>query len=113
MIRQLLNTLFVQTPHAYVRLEGDTLRVEVEKEGRRRLRRVAKICEGYGQRVQWSVFECSVTDIELERMKQRLLKIIDEDEDSLRFYRLTGPRGEVVDVYGRDGYIDFHAPLVL
>lgn len=83
------------------------------KEGRRRLRHVAKICEGYGQRVQYSVFECSVTDIELERMKQRLVKIIEPDEDSLRFYRLSGPREEVVDAYGRDGYIDFHAPLVV
>jgi len=82
-------------------------------EGRRRLRKVAKLCEGYGQRVQYSVFEASVTDIELERMKQRLLKVIDENEDSLRFYRLTGAREEVVDAYGRDGYIDFHAPLVL
>lgn len=83
------------------------------KEGRRRLRKVAKICEGYGQRVQWSVFECSLTSTQYERMKQRLLRVIDEDEDSLRIYRMLGGRDEVVQSFGRDHWIDFDEPLVI
>lgn len=45
-----------------------------------------------------------MTEIELERLKQRLLKLIDADEDSLRFYRLTGPRAQSVEAFVRDGY---------
>lgn len=84
-----------------------------KKEGRRRLRRVAKACEGFGQRVQLSVFECTVTDIEYEVLKQRLRKEINTDEDSLRIYRLHAPRASVVEVIGIDGYIDFRDALVL
>jgi CRISPR-associated protein Cas2 len=83
------------------------------KEGRRRLRRVAKCCVGCGQRVQWSVFECSVSDVVFERFKQRLLAEIDEQEDSLRIYHLHGGRQDVVESYGRDGYRDFSDPLIL
>ena len=83
------------------------------KEGRRRLRQVAKVCEGCGQRVQWSVFECRVTETELERLRQRLCKTMDADEDSIRIYRLRGRRQEVVEAYGRDGYVDFEEPLIL
>ncbi len=84
-----------------------------DKEGRARLRRVAKICEGWGQRVQLSVFECRVTDVEMERMKQRLVKTINHDLDSLRIYRLPGGREALVEAFGRDSYVDFDAPLVL
>jgi len=83
------------------------------KEGRKRLRSVAKICEGCGQRVQWSVFECSVTDADLERLRQRLRRAMNPDEDSVRIYHLRGRRSEVVESYGRDGWVDFDAPLIL
>lgn len=83
------------------------------KEGRKRLRKVAKICEGYGQRVQWSVFECSLTNAQFERMRLRLLRVIDEEEDSLRIYRMLGGRDEVVQSYGRDHYVDFDEPLII
>jgi len=82
-------------------------------EGRRRLRRVARLCQGYGQRVQKSVFECTVGEVDLEKFRQRLLKVIDEDQDSLRFYVLRGKREDVVMAYGRDSYVDFTAPLVV
>lgn len=82
------------------------------KEGRRRLRRVAKVCVGCGQRVQWSVFECSVSDIQLERFRQRLLAEIDAKEDSLRIYHLRGGRDDAVESFGRDGFIDFTDPLI-
>lgn len=54
----------------------------------RRLRRVAKVCTQYGQRVQYSVFECLVDPGQYEEMKHELSKIIDVKSDSLRFYNL-------------------------
>lgn len=56
--------------------------------GRRRLRKVAKECVNYGQRVQNSVFECSLDAAKLELVKHRLEKLIDPKRDSLRFYNL-------------------------
>jgi CRISPR-associated protein Cas2 len=56
--------------------------------GARRLRRVAKICLDYGQRVQYSVFECLVDPAQWTIMKQQLVEEIDPEQDSLRFYFL-------------------------
>ena len=70
-------------------------------EGRSRLRRAAKACEDYGQRVQKSVFECTVTDVTFHRMKRRLLEIIDEKQDSIRFYKLPRSRDQRVEEYGQ------------
>ena len=56
--------------------------------GQSRLRKVAKICVNYGQRVQNSVFECKVTEAELLKIKKQLTDVIDAETDSLRFYRL-------------------------
>jgi|SRR5690348_13724600 CRISPR-associated protein Cas2 len=83
------------------------------KAGERRLRRVAKACEAFGQRVQYSVFEVSVNAVQGERLRSRLLDIIHPKEDSLRIYLLRGGREESIEAYGRDGYVDFRAPLVL
>jgi CRISPR-associated protein Cas2 len=80
--------------------------------GRRRLRKVAKACEGKGQRVQYSVFECSVNETDFARLRIELLDIVDPEEDSLRFYFLRGPREEVVEAHGRDSYLDYHGPLI-
>jgi CRISPR-associated protein Cas2 len=82
-------------------------------DGRRRLRKVAKICQGSGQRVQYSVFECAVNEMQKERLLKRLLETIDKDEDSLRVYRLTGERDGFLESYGRDTWIDFHGTLVV
>lgn len=60
----------------------------VNKRGQRRLRRVAKICESHGQRVQNSVFECLVDPAQWTRLRNLLLKVYSKDEDSLRFYFL-------------------------
>lgn len=84
-----------------------------DRAGRRRLNRVAKICTAYGQRVQKSVFECTITTTQYEQFKRRLLKVIDPNEDSLRFYRLIGGRDQCVETYGRDTYVDYEEPLVL
>jgi len=85
----------------------------VKPEGRRRLRKVAKACEGFGQRVQWSVFECSLTDAQLEKLRGKLLGIISEREDSLRIYILAGRREEVVEAHGRDTWVDPYDPLIV
>ena len=81
--------------------------------GRSRLRRVAKTCEDYGQRVQRSVFECTVSGVIYERMKSRLLKVVDETEDSIRFYKLPEGRDRYVEEYGRGQVVDFTGPLVV
>lgn len=82
------------------------------KEGRRRLRKVATACKDFGQRVQYSVFECSVSEAQYESFRARLLKIIDQEEDSLRIYRLRAPREEFLECYGKDSYISYEDPLV-
>lgn len=81
--------------------------------GRRRLRRVAKVCESVGQRVQKSVFECQVDLARMEQLERRLLAEIDLDEDCLRLYRLADTRGCEVREHGRFRATDFDGPLVL
>lgn len=82
------------------------------KAGRRRLRHVATACKDFGQRVQYSVFECQVTDAQFESLRHRLIKTINKDEDSLRIYHLRGRREEVVESHGIDNYISFEDPLI-
>ncbi len=81
--------------------------------GRRRLRRVAKVCEGVGQRVQKSVFECQVDGMQMEDLERRLLAEINETEDNLRFYRITESAQVRVKQYGRFRSTDFEGPLIL
>ena len=83
------------------------------REGRRRLRRVAKVCEGTGQRVQKSVFECQVTLAELESLERKLLSEISLEQDCLRLYRMAETRGCEVREYGKFKATDFDGPLVL
>lgn len=83
------------------------------REGRRRLRRVAKVCEGIGQRVQKSVFECSINQMQYEELERKLLSEIDEKQDNLRLYRLTEPVELHVKEYGQFRAVDFEGPLVI
>ena len=83
------------------------------REGRRRLRRVAKTCESRGQRVQKSVFECRLDLAAMEALERRLLSIIDLDKDCLRLYRLADARGCEVREHGKFRATDYEAPLVL
>ncbi len=80
--------------------------------GRRRLRRVARICEAVGQRVQKSVFECQVNEMQYEALERQLLEEIDPTQDSLRFYRITEPAQLRVKQYGTYRSIDFEEPLI-
>jgi CRISPR-associated protein Cas2 len=83
------------------------------KSGRRRLRRIAKVCESTGQRVQKSVFECQVTLAEFEGLERRLLAEINAEEDCLRLYRIPDTRGAEVREHGTFKAVDFDGPLVL
>ena len=83
------------------------------KAGRRRLRRVAKVCEGTGQRVQKSVFECQVNLAEFEALERRLLAEIDLAQDCLRLYRMPDSRGAEVREHGVFKAVDFEGPMVL
>lgn len=81
--------------------------------GRRRLRRVARVCESTGQRVQKSVFECQVDLMQFEELERRLLAEIDVDQDCLRLYRLPDGRGSEVREHGAFKATDFDEPIVL
>lgn len=81
--------------------------------GRRRLRRVAKVCQDYGQRVQKSVFECEVDKATYELLEKQLLDEIDQNEDNLRLYRLNEPLEEHIKEFGQFRAVDFDGPLMV
>jgi len=81
--------------------------------GARRLRRVAKVCLDYGQRVQNSVFECQVDPAQFVRMKARLFDIADLDHDSLRFYNLGADWDRRVEHHGVKPSLDLNGPLII
>ena len=84
-----------------------------EPGGARRLRRVAKVCRNFGQRVQFSVFECLVDPAQWVRWRQQLIDEIDEEADSLRFYFLGANwRGRVEHV-GAKASLDQEGPLIV
>ena len=73
--------------------------------GRTRLRRIAKQCVNYGQRVQNSVFECLVDAAQCRMLQQKLCSIIDEEIDSLRFYYLGNRYESKIEHFGaKRGY---------
>jgi CRISPR-associated protein Cas2 len=81
--------------------------------GRKRLRQVAKACQDYGQRVQNSVFECNADAGQWLKIKDRLVRIIDKDTDSLRFYMLGNDYKNKVEHYGIKPSIDVNGPLII
>ena len=83
------------------------------REGRRRLRRVAKVCESTGQRVQKSVFECQLDLPRFEALEREVLAEIDVTSDCLRLYRIPETRGFEVIEHGMFKALDFDGPLVL
>ena len=83
------------------------------KEGRRRLRKVATTCCGFGQRVQNSVFECRVTPAQNEELEARLLEIIELTEDRLRFYELPANYERAVRIHGLKPDHDLRKPLIV
>jgi len=81
--------------------------------GRKRLRKVAKQCVNYGQRVQNSVFECILDNAKAVEVKNILCKIIDKNTDSLRFYYLGNNYKNKVEHVGAKPSIDLESPLVI
>ena len=84
-----------------------------EPGGSRRLRRVAKACKDYGQRVQFSVFECLVDPPQWTRFRQRLRNEIDSEKDSLRFYFLGANWKNKVEHIGAKKSFDQEGPLII
>ena len=85
----------------------------VTKDGRKRLRRVAKTCLDYGQRVQNSVFECLIDPTQWRVLRNRLLKEFDENEDSLRFYFLGSKWQNKVEHIGTKKTVNLEEPLII
>ena len=84
----------------------------IDKTGQRRLRRVAKTCQDYGQRVQYSVFECIVDPAKWEILRQKLIDEIDPERDSLRFYFLGSNWKHRVEHVGAKEPVDQEGPLI-
>lgn len=80
--------------------------------GRRRLRRVARACLDFGQRVQNSVFECEVNPAQWTTLRARLISEIDPARDSLRFYRLGAEGKRRVEHVGAKPTLDLDGPLL-
>ena len=81
--------------------------------GRARLRKVAKQCVNYGQRVQNSVFECVLDAAQCKILKTKLLEIINEEKDSLRFYYLGNQYKNKIEHYGIKGSFEQEGILIL
>ncbi|MGW9530405.1 CRISPR-associated endonuclease Cas2 [Paenibacillus terrae] len=85
----------------------------VDREGRKRLAKVAKKCVDHGQRVQNSVFECILDSTQFRRLKYELEELIDKKEDSLRFYNLGDNYKKKVEHMGTKEAYDMESPLIL
>ena len=81
--------------------------------GAGRLRKVAKQCQNYGQRVQFSVFECIVDPAQWIKMKNALESIIDKKTDSLRYYYLGANYKRKVEHIGAKPSIDMDGPFII
>ncbi len=84
-----------------------------DKSGQRRLRRVAKACLDYGQRVQNSVFECELTEVQLCLLKERIKAIIDNSLDSIRIYHLNRNENRRVEVMGVETSFNVSDAIIL
>jgi len=84
----------------------------VTDNGQRRLRNVAKACKDYGQRVQFSVFECEVDPAQWAVLRQRLINEIDPEVDSLRFYFLGSNWRRRIEQIGAKQSYDPDGPLI-
>ena len=81
--------------------------------GKKRLRKVAKACTDYGQRVQYSVFECVIDPAQWVKLKNILEKVIDDKTDSLRYYYLGANYKRRVEHIGAKPSYDVDEPLIL
>lgn len=86
---------------------------DTESTGASRLRRIADVCEKYGQRVQFSVFECRLSRTRLTRMVGEIRDIIDHDVDSVLIYHFPGKVEDIALRLGRDGSHNLGKPWLL
>jgi CRISPR-associated protein Cas2 len=84
-----------------------------DETGRRRLRRVARLCEDRGQRVQNSVFECLVDQAQWVALRAALQSVVDPERDSLRFYFLGREWKRRLEHFGAKPTYDPEGPLIL
>ena len=84
-----------------------------DKSGQRRLRRVAKACLDYGQRVQNSVFECELTEVQFCILKERIDEIIDHSLDSIRFYHLNRSENRRVELMGVETAFNVNDAIII
>ena len=91
-----------------------TYDVKTEKSaGRRRLRRIARACQDFGQRVQYSVFECELNPAQWVALRARLLSEYNETEDSLRFYFLGANWKRRIEHFGAKPATNFDDVLIM
>ncbi|MDE2321783.1 MAG: CRISPR-associated endonuclease Cas2 [candidate division NC10 bacterium] len=83
-----------------------------DAEGRKRLRNIAKTCQNWGQRVQFSVFECIVDPAQWTKLREKLIAIMNPENDSLRFYFLGSNWKGRVEHVGAKPTLDQEGPLV-
>lgn len=82
-------------------------------EGRKRLSKLAKICCNYGQRVQNSVFECELDNARFVEVREKMLKIINDEQDSLRIYHLGSNYHKKIEHYGKNNSLDIDGELII
>ena len=85
----------------------------IDRAGRARLRRVAKACLNFGQRVQNSVFECNVDPAQWTALRARLEEVFDLEQDSLRYYFIGSNWQHRVEHVGAKPTVDLEGPLVI
>ena len=81
--------------------------------GQRRLRKVARLCMDYGQRVQNSVFECVLTEVQLAELKYKLEAAMDVESDSIRIYYLNRSENRRIITIGKNNTVDVEGSLII
>ncbi|MCQ2384316.1 MAG: CRISPR-associated endonuclease Cas2 [Paludibacteraceae bacterium] len=81
--------------------------------GQKRLRKVARLCMDYGLRVQNSVFECVLTEIQLAELKHKLEEVIDLENDSIRIYYLNRNENRRIITVGKNNAVDVEDSLII
>ena len=85
----------------------------ISETGEKRLRKVAKLCRDYGQRVQNSVFECRLTESQFVILKSKISTIIDNELDNVRFYLLGNNWNRRIEIIGKNNLVDLDEELII
>ena len=85
----------------------------ISETGEKRLRKVAKLCRDYGQRVQNSVFECRLTEAQFVILKNKISSIIDNELDNVRFYLLGNNWNRRIETIGKNNLLDLDEELII